>query len=343
MPYTADDQRRDQLVYEAFIRRAARLELPFMLKGSYVTRQYLASPADRLPGDLDWLYLDHLPDVPTAQRVFNEWATAVTEQDLGDGVRFRSFRENAFWRSIDYAMDDDFPTVNTDLGYWLGDGELRELSLDVSFNLPLAAPSVPLRYRPLQGEPFVVPYSAPLALQVAWKLHQTLVRPRFKDLFDLIYLLPSVRAHLYSPDVRPQIMQALLAECRADNVDPSRLHYLVEGRLELLFQEPGAQATWDYWRHGIRGPYQHHYYLETAAAIVDPSRLPRTMADFAAQLRQAFEYANFGQLLATLPRPSAVTAALNQAAALQTNLSNTLDKAAEQHWNLLARIKRWFT
>jgi hypothetical protein len=41
----------------------------------------------------------------------------VTELDLDDGVMFRSFRENAFWRYIDYAMADDFPTVNTDIAY----------------------------------------------------------------------------------------------------------------------------------------------------------------------------------------------------------------------------------
>lgn len=45
------------LAYEAFIRRASELGLPFMLKGSYVTRQYFTDPALRTPHDLDWVYM----------------------------------------------------------------------------------------------------------------------------------------------------------------------------------------------------------------------------------------------------------------------------------------------
>ncbi|RTQ46501.1 hypothetical protein EJV47_21340 [Hymenobacter gummosus] len=335
----SDDKRREIIVYEAFLRRAAQLELPFLLKGSYVTRQYFDDPADRLPGDMDWLCLEHLPDAAAAQQTLNDWATRVTELDLGDGVRFRSFRENAFWRMIDYAMADDFPTVNTDLGYWLGDGELQELPLDVSFNLPLSVPSVPLRYQPLQGAPFVVPYSAPLALQVAWKIHQTLVRPRFKDLFDLLHLLGHAT---YTAAVRQQTLQALLAECRADGTDPGRLHWLVEGRLERLFADPSAEAAWNYWRHGLRGPRQY-WYVETAPTIINVSTLPETLPDFAAQVRAAFEAAGFGAELAAVPRPSWLPAAVaTQTATLRYHAGNTLDKAAARHWSLLDRIWQWF-
>src|SRR4051812_43337845 len=97
------------IAYEAFIRRASELNLPFMLKGSYVTRQYFPNPNDRIPNDLDWVYLQSLQDVEDARRKFDNWVIQVTETSQKDGVRFQSFKENAFWRMIDYAMADDFP------------------------------------------------------------------------------------------------------------------------------------------------------------------------------------------------------------------------------------------
>lgn len=155
------------LANEAFIRRAAAVAGPFMLKGSFVTRQYFDDPSQRIPNDLDWTYLGKLSGVEQARAVFNDWVIQVTELPMDDGISFRSFRENAFWRMIDYAMDDDFPTVNTDLEYQIAGGEPQQLSLDISFNLPMAVPSVPLWYQPAQGAPFTVSHTTPLSLQVA--------------------------------------------------------------------------------------------------------------------------------------------------------------------------------
>ncbi|MDQ1922067.1 hypothetical protein [Massilia pseudoviolaceinigra] len=45
-------------VEEAFLRRAARVDGPFMLKGSYVTSQQIDEGWRRIPGDLDWVGLD---------------------------------------------------------------------------------------------------------------------------------------------------------------------------------------------------------------------------------------------------------------------------------------------
>src|SRR4028118_2026916 len=86
------------LAYEAFLRRASEVDLPFMLKGSYVTRQYFADPTERIPNDLDWVYLHPLSDAEEARKVFDHWVTQVTETYERDGVQFQSFRENAFWR-----------------------------------------------------------------------------------------------------------------------------------------------------------------------------------------------------------------------------------------------------
>lgn len=204
---------------EALLRRAALVNGPFALKGSLLTRQYLADRSVRDADDIDFLCLETIRDENEARRMFTEWMIEVTEMDLNDGVQIRSFRENAFWRCIDYAMADDFPTVNTDLAYRFYQTSTSEsmyadeMYLDISFNLPLENEPVPLTYRPSVGEAFVVPHTVPLSTQVAWKLHQTIVRPRFKDLYDLTFLL----AHpSYDEQALRGTLQTLVNECAMD-------------------------------------------------------------------------------------------------------------------------------
>ena len=91
---------------------------------------------------MDWLYLNPLNSKEDAVKALDEWMIAVSETFEMDGVHFRSFRENAFWRGIDYAMADDFPTVNTDLDGSLDGGPEYQYSIDVSYNLPVDVPPV---------------------------------------------------------------------------------------------------------------------------------------------------------------------------------------------------------
>ncbi|WP_338540239.1 nucleotidyl transferase AbiEii/AbiGii toxin family protein [Paenibacillus tundrae] len=209
------------IALEALLRRASHVGMPFVLKGSLLTRQYLSNRDIRDAEDIDFLYMGKVEDDQQAKKLFTDWMIQVTELDLNDGVMFRSFRENAFWRRIDYAMADDFPTINTDLAYYFTseprqeDTYEEELFLDISFNLDMEAAPIPLTYQPLMGEPFVVPYTVPLSVQVAWKLHQTIVRPRFKDLYDLSFLLTHPT---YDKQTLQQTLQTLVNEC---HIDPS--------------------------------------------------------------------------------------------------------------------------
>lgn len=98
------------VAFEAFLRRVVLYDLPFMLKGSLITRQYMPSTEIRNVEDIDWVYLNKIT-VDEANKIFTDWMIKVTETELDDGVKFRSFSQNAFWRGIDYAMADDFPTV----------------------------------------------------------------------------------------------------------------------------------------------------------------------------------------------------------------------------------------
>ncbi|WP_157778717.1 hypothetical protein [Massilia violaceinigra] len=62
-------------------------------------------------------------------------------------------------------MDDDFPTVNTDIVGWIGEHEVEIRDTDVSFGIKLEPPPQPLLYRPRFGTPFMVQKSVAAELQ----------------------------------------------------------------------------------------------------------------------------------------------------------------------------------
>ncbi len=292
----------EMMANEAFIRRASQIDLPFMLKGSYVTRQYFENPINRIPADLDWVYMHTISDEQTARKTFSNWATRVTELELDDNVRFISFKENDFWRRIDYAMADDFPTVNTDIACVI-DERTVVFGLDVSFNLDIEQPSVPLMYRPLTGNLFLIPNTVPISLQVSWKIHQTLVRPRFKDLFDLMHLVQHPSFDKHNLD---RALQALINECYTDNVDMLKVGYFLNTEIEKLFLNNSIHEAWDFWRHNKKvNSFQEGVTYEYGYHITDVSRLPTELLDFLHQLRNSLENAGIGiHLFDCLPQPT---------------------------------------
>ncbi|MGL4597711.1 MAG: nucleotidyl transferase AbiEii/AbiGii toxin family protein [Bacteroidia bacterium] len=295
-------KRLEMKAYEAFIRRASQINLPFMLKGSYVTRQYFSNPNDRIPADLDWVYLGTIKDESTARKNFNEWVTLITESEVDDGVTYRSFKENEFWRRIDYAMSDDFPTVNTDLECWV-DGEKLVFGLDVSFNLDIDQQPVEILYQPIEGKPFLISNTVPISLQVSWKIHQTLVRPRFKDLFDLIYL---VQHATFDEKQLEHAMQALINECHADKVDLIKLKYFLNYEMDKLFPKNSIEETWDLWRHNIdKNNYSGGILFDKAEYYTDVTKLPIALAIFLTQFKNSMQHAGFRiELFKNLPTPT---------------------------------------
>ncbi len=226
------DQNIQLLAIEAFLRRASEVDYPFMLKGSILTRQYLDDPKMRYVRDLDWMYMDRLYSVEEAGDLFSNWVTEVMEVKKNDRVKFLSFRENDFWREINYAMSDDFPTVNTDLSCFVGDIKNDDLGLDISFNHLFGEEAVPLMYQPLEGEPFLIPYTSPLPIQISGKLHQTITRPRLKDIYDLILLLKHPD---FDKSVLKKTLRALRKECRADKVPIGRLKWFCSDLVYYYF------------------------------------------------------------------------------------------------------------
>ncbi len=230
-PDLSETRLLELIAQEAFIRRVASLDFPFMLKGSHVTRQYFPNLQMRLPADLDYVMLPYKEDCRVAENSLNKWAEAVTTAYAYDGVTFTPFSQNPFWRNVDYAMSEDFPTTNTDLTCTIN-GQRVELSVDVSFNLDL--PIEPDYYTVFNTamDQFTLPYSVPLAPQIAWKLHQTLVRPRFKDLYDLSYLVQHIQG---DANLIEQILEILAAECRRDQIPLRNIRHLFSGNLHDIF------------------------------------------------------------------------------------------------------------
>lgn len=283
-------KRNKEIASEGFLRRAAEIEAPFMLKGSHVTRQYFENPEQRYAADLDWVYLLPVADAETVSSTFQNWMLAVCKQPANDGVVFTCRWEGWPWVEMDYAMADDFPTIASYIDYAVNGVEEREsLHLDFSFNLPVEVPPVPLLFRPHTGKPFEFPLTAPLALQVSWKLHQSLLRMRFKDIFDLIHLLQHPH---FTPEVAAQSWTALVNECAKDNVLLTNLDYVLEGRLEKLFEdEVNFPYLWRKWRFG---EYEHYAIPDIwlmnelpADEVLNTFFLTESLEEFQQQLRDA--------------------------------------------------------
>ncbi len=285
-----EQQQMAMLAYESFIRRASEINMPFMLKGSYVTRQYFPEDIVRIPADLDWVYINPIDELNTANNIFSRWVTLATELETDDNVVFRSFKENAFWRMMDYAMADDFPTVNTDILCWVN-GTPFEFDLDISFNLDIPGGAASLEYQPLSGPRFPVPYTAPLHLQVAWKIHQTLVRPRMKDLFDLMYL---VKHPDFNRETLHQSFEALLKECIADEVNLAQLASFLNYQLAELFKKVSLADTWNYWRLGQESEDTWYFSRnDQASFITNANRIPIKLEVFINQFKEAMVMAGF--------------------------------------------------
>lgn len=236
-------EKKELIVSEAIVRRAALLPDPFMLKGSMITRQYFTEPMERNVADLDWVYLGEIEDAESANQIFSDWMTKITLMDVKDDILFTDFRKNQFWRRIDYAMSDDFPTINTDIEYQFGD-ITEELSVDISFHLEMPVKPVPLLYKPLYGEPFKVNFTPPLSVQIAWKLHQTVMRPRFKDLTDLFHLL---QHPYYTQAACNDTLLVLKQEWTRDHyINPEQMRNLLKGDLDWIYKK--IEADYD-WRH----------------------------------------------------------------------------------------------
>ena len=222
-PEITDGDYLNLLTFEGFLRRASEHDSNFILKGSLVTRQFFQDKKIRKIGDLDFIYTKKTDENP--EDIFSDWVQQVTTTEVDDQLQFEEFNRNRFWRFIDYAMHDDFPTTNTDLICWHGKELNQTVNLDISWNLPIEKEIIEIDYVPEIGNPFKVRVPS-LEIQVSWKLHQTVVRPRAKDIMDLIFLF---RDNEFGEINRTKILQLFKDECIKDGIRPDRINSFADG------------------------------------------------------------------------------------------------------------------
>lgn len=216
---------KELIAYESFLRKASMFQHPFILKGSFATKQFFENALVRYPNDIDWIYPLPLKNIAEAKTIFTDWIKEVISMDANDEVVFEEIDEFDYWEHIDYAGDEDFPTTGMALDYSInGKKSYDAVQVEISFNLAMNIPPVALNYQPFQGESFVVPQTAPLSLQIGWKLHQTLIRPRFKDIFDLIHLFAHPN---YNGLIKMYATQELVNECISNGGDINLLEWFV--------------------------------------------------------------------------------------------------------------------
>jgi hypothetical protein len=202
-------------------------------------------------------------------------------------------------------MDKDFPTVTTNLLVNIAGREHAIEGMDVSYGLKLLLPPQPLEYQATFGNSFRLPLACPFDLQIAWKLHQCMVRPRFKDIFDLTMLL---RENSVDPHI---VWSTLSEECTKDKTPLERFNLLIDGRLDLhpmwktysLEQFPFA-AYFDNWRNRATTKWPAAWYdVGINMMYLDYSDISTDGFEFLNQLAEQLQKAGFKRLPQSISYP----------------------------------------
>ncbi len=218
---------------EYFIERSLYQKSNFLLKGSYLSRQFFRNPLMRNAIDLDWIYVGEELSKEEAGNVFGLWVDDIIKPTYPSiPLHFQNFDADHIWTMIDYAMSDDFPTLSTNL-FGTMEGAEAPLWIEVSFNLPYFKKSSRLEYKTIDGRILKMNSYIPLGVQIAWKIHQCLVRPRFKDFVDIVELLHSP---FFTENDFTSLFQMLFEECVNGDVPYDSLKLFFEGEYEELFE-----------------------------------------------------------------------------------------------------------
>ncbi len=281
------------LACESFIQRAATFDSPFVLKGSFLTRQFCPSLSDRIPADLDWYCLQKLSMVDNAMIFFNIWLMTVVNTKLNDGVEFNPLvAGNINWENTDYADYQEFTTIGTVLEATVK-GQTIRFYIEISYNWPIHFTPKPILYKNSNNEQFNLSKTIPLYLQIAWKIHQCIIEPRMKDFVDLSLLLQH-----QSIDNE---MIALIKETAEEEAIMSGV--FADEFFEYNFDEDEviSESRWEYWRMDNKEKYydfKHFWDTNTYSDFYGSYQVPEKLDDFYEYLTTIFEKAGFD------PRPN---------------------------------------
>ena len=195
--------------------------LPFVVKGSFLTSQYHTDPQARLlnGGDIDLIYdntngaiqtpniFDYdsyhqflreiekllknelmdifykLEEIMTKKLNLTERPRFILEfEELGYDKIFKDGGD-IYLFLVNYAADGDFTTVGL---------EICDIEIDIAIDMPIHFQPETILYKTITGKEVTLKNTTPLIYQTAWKMHQILVRPRLKDLDDVIRFLTHI-------------------------------------------------------------------------------------------------------------------------------------------------------
>jgi hypothetical protein len=124
-----------------------------------------------------------------------------------------------------------------------------------------------------------------LALQVSWKLHQTLARSRVKDFYDLIQLL---KHEAFNEEELKKAILALRKECWNDDIPVSKLQFYLEDTAINICKEKEENRLPENWYDIEPYSLQELYYNLTALNIISLESI---------QPKEAIQYTKMSELL----------------------------------------------
>lgn len=191
--------------------------LPFVAKGSFLTKQYHQNPLKRLGngGDIDLIYYKDIkldkPEITDydsyheyirqIEKLLQPEITAIlykAEELLQEKLHLfepsefikilnepdgysRIFKDELNFYLVNYALDGDFTTV----GLCIGDYGY-EIDIDIAVDMPISFEPERILYKKLDENEVYLEKTTPLLYQMAWKTHQMICRPRIKDMDDIL-------------------------------------------------------------------------------------------------------------------------------------------------------------
>ncbi len=246
--------------------------LPFIAKGSFLTYQYHKDPLSRLMsgGDIDLIYdnskgilekrkiddFDHydefIQDIETLLKceliniLYKLEEIMMEKLNLIERPGFILELEGFGYRKIlresdtiqlylvNYASDGDFTTV----GIKIYDPNLyaKWIEIDIALNIPIRFQPETILYKTMTGKEVTLKNTTPLVYQTAWKIHQILVRPRFKDLDDVTHFLPHIDfedRHTFE-----RFFDEIISECKLSCIDGACRRLIHD--LTMLFKTENA-------------------------------------------------------------------------------------------------------
>lgn len=250
-------------IYEDILQIVSNLNLELQVKGSFLHSKYFNDPKKRLTmaDDLDFVYigkdlgkfndlnkaLDTIRGISKSicKKIIKELQNKLVE--VCDVVLYDI--DEFYIYNVDYEMEEDFFSIGINFGhikteeYIMAGYEFSDLDLDleITFGLKQYVSTCEALYQKFNKEEFIIPYATKPEVQVAWKLHQCLVRTRVKDLMDLGYLIKNI--NFKDQEILENMAKTVVGECLYNN--ETKVNLIKKLKLLVSGDINGLSKNWE--------------------------------------------------------------------------------------------------